>query len=124
VLLLPTAATLFAIRELSGLMTMLVEVHREHMGRVLGEPAFHMSCELDANANACATERAPRISHLPARFGPCLCTPERFSTIPASTSNVMRPLSAAWVVSNSAEALNLVEKLAGNSTELIMVIVV
>ena len=35
-LLLPTAATLFAIRELSGLLTMLVEVHREHMGRILG----------------------------------------------------------------------------------------
>ena len=42
VLLLPTAATLFAVRELSGLLTMLVEVHREHMGRVLGEPAVRI----------------------------------------------------------------------------------
>lgn len=38
VLLLPTAAALFAVKELSGLMTMLVEAHRDNMGRILGEP--------------------------------------------------------------------------------------
>ena len=35
-LLLPTAAALFAVKELSGLLTMLVEAHRDNMGRILG----------------------------------------------------------------------------------------
>ena len=41
-----------------------------------------------------------------------------------SWSDVMPLDGAAWFVSNSAEALNMLEKLAGDSTELIMVVVV
>ncbi len=63
VLLLPTAATLFAIRELSGLLTMLVEVHREHMGRVLGEPAVCVFCKQEINWQAMSTERTPDPAH-------------------------------------------------------------
>ena len=59
-LLLPTAATLFAIRELSGLLTMLVEVHREHMGRLLGEATmcFRSLCSREATMQSMLIESA------------------------------------------------------------------